>query len=233
MTAWHSYQRRLLAAVLLLACAWLGHGILLRGFARVLVEQQSPDSAGYIWLNSVGPAFDECVRLYQENPTRRILLVEMCPGRAVQVHAKPSLATSRRRVLLAQGVPPQAITVIDGCARDAWQEVRLIHRWCQEHPDAQVVALCGRFSSAYCRRIVDALFAPGESQRVRVFGVPGADYDETDWWRSRRGVRDVLFGYLRLAHALLSGPEPQTPELWTLQQYQQVLAERIPPRSLP
>jgi hypothetical protein len=64
---------------------------------------------------------------------------------------------------------------------------------------------------------------------VRIFLIRDRRYDETNWWRSRIGIREVTLGYLRYLHNRMVGrPAPFTPPEWSPESFERRLQAQIP-----
>jgi hypothetical protein len=130
-----------------------------------------------------------------------------------------------RRELARRGVHDAAITTIAGSARDCWEEAGLLGTWLGQHPGEEMTLVCGRFNSGQVRRILDSVLGRQEAARVRIRALADPDYDETNWWRSRRGVKGFMFGWLGLAYAWGEGKDRIAPPRWSVQEYQSLLDE--------
>lgn len=213
-----------LAAVALLA---LGHQRLLRGLGQVLVVDQRPAEVDYVWARSGDHCYDEAAGWYRDKRIRRILLIDRYHDRMVQWGAMPSHAAKGRRALQLHAVPSEAVQVIPGEARDDWEEVRLLESWLQQHPQTRVLVLCNRFSSRYCRYLLDSVLEPQARDRVWVTALPDRRFDESDWWKVRSGVRGLMYGYLRLFYAWCQGEERVVPERWSIEEFEQRLRQEL------
>jgi hypothetical protein len=196
----------LAVGVAVVAAAWLSHAVVLRRLAGLLVADEPADGYRYVCLVDQydGPdgdwCFDVAADLYRRNPSCRIVLVESHRDRTVQIGAMPSFETLSRRELESRGLPQQAMSTIRGEGRDDWAIAKTLRKWLAERPHAAVVLLSKRFRTAHVRYVLDAVLDPAEAARVRVRALPGREYDETDWWTSRSGIKAFGFEWLRQLH---------------------------------
>jgi hypothetical protein len=213
--------------LVLSACLWFWHGAILRGMASVLVADQGQQDAKFVLVVDGDRRYDAAAALYREDPSRRVVLIEPYPTRLVQVGALPSFEAISRRELHARGVPEEAVTVIPGKARTAWEETRLLRSWLKEHPDAQLLLLCDRFGSSYRRHVLDSTLPAGEAARVRILALPDRRYDETNWWKSRRGAKEWLVGLTTLVYASCRGEGRLCCEQWNPDDYENDLQRAV------
>jgi hypothetical protein len=204
---------RLALVVMLVAGLGLIHVPLLRAVAWVLIVDQPERGQQYVLvverMLAADHRYEEAARLYQEDQSRRILLVEQAPDRAVVVGARPSYQARSERGLAVRNVPPNALEWIRGGAIDPWAAARLLQPWLEARPQARVQVLCTRLGSRGQRHIFDEVLGPSLAARITVRGLADRYCDEHNWWKSRYGVKALMFGYLQLAFAWCHG-ENQT-----------------------
>jgi uncharacterized SAM-binding protein YcdF (DUF218 family) len=221
---------KLAVAVLVLTAVVLGHGPALRMFAWPLVDDQPSASAAVLCLQGdergvEGDAtLDEATGWCRSVPAGRILLLPPWPSRVVEMEVVPSFQQMVRRELTARGVDASAIVALPGKARDDWDKARRLGEWLEQNPGAEVMLLCNRFHSGRMRHVLDAVLGQTAAAHVRIRGMASSDYDPAYWWRSRQGVKDVMFGWLSLAFSWGHGRQPDPPPRWTAEEYQCLLA---------
>jgi hypothetical protein len=208
-----------------------GHGPVLRMLTWPLVDEQPPHEAAIRCLQGSeygaegDPTLDESAQWCREVPGRQILLLQPWPHRVVERQIVPSFEQMVRRELTARGVSNAAIVTLRGKARDEWEEAHLLGSWLQQNPAAEVVLVCDRFHSGRMRYIFDSVLGRPLAAQVRIRPMADPDYDPAYWWRSRKGVKDVMYGWLGLAYAWGAGQQPGTPPHWTFAEYQSLLTE--------
>ncbi len=222
--------RGIALGVVLLACIWLSHPAMLRAVARALIVDHGQGRLDYVWIRTNDTPFcdgdrcyDHAARLYHEDTSRRILLMEPRASRLVEIGALPHFETVARSQLQARGVPDKAITAIDGEPATIWDEAHLVDAWMQEHPSAEVLLLCDRLESRHRRQVLDTVLEPDHAARLRVLALPDRRYDETNWWKTRRGVKSVFCGYVLLAYAWCQGEDAPEREYWGPDEYEWTL----------
>lgn len=213
----------LLVAALL---AWF-HAPLLRALAGPLVVDQTGDEARYV-LVLEGMAggdgrYAAAAELHRQVSTRRIVVVPQVRQRVVRLGILPPLEAIAQRELTRQGVPPQSVELLPGKAIDEWSTVRLLDSWLKQHPDSKLVVLADRFQSRYVRHVLDTLLDAQDAARVSIVTLRDRRFDESDWWRSRCGMRGLVFGYLQLAYAHVVGEPQAAGAEWDPDQYEQEL----------
>jgi uncharacterized SAM-binding protein YcdF (DUF218 family) len=107
-----------------------------------------------------------------------------------------------RRVLLAQGVPSEAIEVLPGECATTRDEANALAAYLDSHPNVSVAVVT---NSLYTRRARSIMYGRLGKQASRVFfvGAPSDHFDETNWWKSEEGFQSYTTEYLKLvAHWL-------------------------------
>ena len=196
-----------LALVASLCCLWIARRAILRQVALGLVVCDAECTADAVWINAsrgIHPDLDQCYERVaaraaaHAGPTDTTVLVTWeRHSRAVEIGVVPSFFEITKRELLKRGIPAESVKplgVDDGTPRDA---ARAIKRWLEQHDDATVTYLCPRFGSRFWRNVIDDVLGK-DAHRVRVVGLADSEYDESNWWHSRRGVKDVYRGYVFL-----------------------------------
>jgi len=225
-------QRRLLRlglVAVLLAILWLIHRPLLSLSARALVVDQPIEDCTFLWLRGDELSYDgrgaleAAAGLYRSKPGLGIVLVERQRALLVREGIVESFTHRAARQLQHRGVPAKAIHIIPGAAGNEWEECRLVGAWLQVRPEARLAVLCRRLESGCLRRVIDSTCPAAVAQRVRMCGLRDAWGDETNWWQSRSGVKEWLFGWLGLLHVAGHGPSAEFGSRFDLAEYERQL----------
>jgi len=211
-------RRRTAVGVLVLLVLTLAVGYrraLLRQLASVLIVDQQVAGATVLWVRNGDRRFDIASRWYHENPDRRrLLLIEKKRQRVMSLGLVPTDLEVGLRELLKRQVPKPAIELLRTPCRTRWDEAARFRRWLTQHPGVQVVVLEDRFRSRLTRYILDQTLPAPDRGRVFVRGLPDRRFDENNWWAGRDRIETVVDGYLRLAYAVLHGPDSEVPPAW-------------------
>jgi len=68
---------------------------------------------------------------------------------------------------------------------------------------------------------------PGPAGHVKILALASPRYDETNWWRSREGSRELAFGLLSRAYVYSGGSLIEDIEPWDPDKLEKSLAESI------
>jgi len=210
-----------------LAAAWLAYPHVLSMAAGLLVVDEPCGDFGHVLLAGGDHRFDIAAELYCKKPSRRLVLMEPYPNRLVRNGIIPSFENICRCELKARGVPSEAVELIPGKARNAWAAARLLRQWINDHPDTRLLVLCNRFASRRQRSVLDAVLGPEDAGRVFIRGLPDRRYDETNWWQSRCGAREFVFGSLALAYLWCRGESREDPQQWNPDDYERMLCRTV------
>lgn len=213
---------RLGIAILVLACLYLCRVPLLQAFCRVLIVDEPGDATSVLVLGGDGCG-EQAIKMFQDRSVTEILLLPGRPGRLQQMGIRRSFQSVLREELRARRLPEEAVKRIPGDVGSEWDGARCLGNWLQEHPGAEVTALCDRVASRKLRRILDTVLGPEQASRVRLRALRHRWYDETNWWQSKDGIKDTFNSYLALGHVWLNGENKQEWAAWEPEDYEKSL----------
>jgi hypothetical protein len=221
------WRRRLIVTAVLVAALVLFHAPLFRFLAGFLVVNDPlATTDAVIVMGSSGPfqapSFQEAARLYREGYAEEIVLIEDRSSRLAKAGIVPTLETLGRRELAGQDVPEQALTVLTGDYRTAWDGARRLRAWLDEHPGASATVLCSEFASRGICGIGNQVLG-AEAARVRWRALPDRRYGVSTWWKSRQGIVQFAGAYIALAHTRVFGEPPAAADHWDPDEYEQRL----------
>ncbi len=212
---------RAAVACLILLGLGLGHTMILQMLTwPVVVEQGGAEQgraggvlaeADYLCLHGgeLGAdgfhALDRAAAWYAESPGRRILLMLPLTHRIVEIGAARSFEETSRRELAAHGIPDGAVGSIHADARDFWDEAHAMSDWLKEHPKADVAWACGDYTSGRLRYVVDKVLGAKLASQVHLAVMSDESLSPNRWWRSRNGVKDLMFAWLSMVYVWTEG----------------------------
>ena len=202
---------------------------LLRALAKPLIVDEPEGQARYLCVHGSdygvdgSRCFDRATAWLQGAPGRRILILPCRPERVVEIGAIPSFAQVARRELLARGVKADDIEMMPGGARDEWDKAHRLDDWLAEHRDEEILLACSRFGSGRIRYVLDHVLEGDRAARIRVFPMARSSRNETNWWRSRAGVKDLMFAWLNRICTWTQGEQRVAPERLSAAEYQSLL----------
>lgn len=200
---------RLLIFSVALGVAWSFQDHFLTMLAKGLtVDSDRPASDIVLVLEQGDRRFDVAERLARDE-AKSILLYRRRPDRLEQRKLIPSVDELARRELKKRNVADEKLASLPEVSIGRSHLVRVLSDWLIENPDRSVDLLGDRFQSRTWNVVVRRTADAAVRSRIRVVPLAHRAYDETNWWRSKRGVRAVMDAYLSLAfHVLRRGPEP-------------------------
>ncbi len=212
-------KRKIIAAVAVVgfAGAVLFHAPLLRGLADPLIVDQTTDDYDSICIlpSLQTPDGDRCydvaASLFRKNPSAQVLIVVHPPNRIVEAGALASFETISRRELGVRGVPGDSILILRSRWIDDWAAAEALAGRLRERPESSVLLLCAEFHSARVRAVLNDVLDPAAAKRVRVMPLPDRRFDQTNWWKSRRGVRALGMNWLVRLQGWLGGQAAHPP----------------------
>jgi hypothetical protein len=207
------------------AAAWFLFPWVLQAFAKMLISENPRESAGCLVLFAEEPGenshrcYDAAAAAYREDPRRRILLIEPKPHTLQKYGILPCSTKVSRRELASRGVANAAIQQISGSAPNAWGAARLLGKWLEDHPQAEAIYYGERFQSRTLSCIHRQVLAPEVARRIGIYCLSAPEYDETNWWKTRNGVKAFMFGHLSLIYARFHGEPDHRQSSWDPEEY--------------
>jgi hypothetical protein len=192
---------------LLVTVGILHHRILQAAARVVIVDQSAREFDCLCLLPDMGvhvEGDDACqtvARLCRQMQSPRVLLIEPPSSRLVQVKAMPSFRTTMEKEFQRYGIPWNAVELLPITADCDLPKAEAVAAWLKRNPQSRVQILCDQFSTRQYRWLLDSCLTPADAQRVSLRPLPRQEFNETNWWRERGGIRDLIFGYLTLAYA--------------------------------
>jgi hypothetical protein len=211
--------RRLLCLTVLVGAAYLFRAPLLRGLADgLVVGEPAANPAGVLILNL--HALDVAGELSRSHPSCQLLVMDFPPSPVVSMGILPTRVEMFRDAIRRHGLPLDRLTALPSNSWTTWDTARGLGVWLNDHPDESVVVLCNRFDSRCLRYILDTILPAEAAGRVRVQAVADDQYDESNWWQSKKGKLAFFGSYLSLAHAWVHGDDAAERIPWNLDLYE-------------
>jgi hypothetical protein len=180
----------ILSAIVLVAAF---HPLILGwGAGSLIVDMPVPPAATTVLLAGGDRQFDHAAGLLENGPCSRVLIQSDPPSRLVHVGILPAWRELCERELAQRGVSADRLTVQCMDGQRSWDSIRQIDTWLAEHPDEHLVVLADRFRSGNLAHLYRRVLSTEHRDRVTICGLADRRYDETNWWRSRRGMKAFL-----------------------------------------
>lgn len=216
----------------------LYHATLLQAVTGLLIVNEEPIGsdvdADYVWIRTgdgISGDGDRCydwaAKLYERDPSRRILLSVPPPSRLVQGGALPAFEETSLRELFARSVPLEAVTTIEGNEHDPWLEARSLDVWLRGNPNARVLLLSSRFGSRRWSHLLDTVLDTEHRDKVKIWALADRNCDETNWWHTRSGFKNVFIAYVELAYAWFQGEDRPSWEWRSPDEYERTFLETM------
>jgi hypothetical protein len=175
-----------------------------------VVDEEAPDPT-HVLIHGGDRSRQTGVQLWQSQHDRILLLPTWRPPRTQRLGMVRTSAERLRRFFADQGVPSDKVEMIPGEARNDWEAADALALWLQQHPHARLAILCDRFNTRRLSGIFTSVLGP-DRDRVGLVALPNADYDESNWWRSKVGLLEVLHASLHLGYFSLTPRQPPLAE---------------------
>ena len=155
----------------------------------------------------------------------RCVVLQGSPNRVVQLGVMPTDADITIEAMVDQGADEEAIEVLrfTGITNVHWD--RALAEWLREHEEAELTILCGEFESRKVCRQLRLVIPEQVAERVRYRPLVDRRFDQSNWWRSRLGVRHVIGNYFSLVSRWVFSPPPPMKVRPAIEYEEAVLAE--------
>ena len=201
------------------------HAAILEGLASVLVADASEPSADAVLVLGGDRSYDKAAELVYGD-VQYVLLPKSRLGRLERLGIYQPWEKIGRRELTARAVPDEKILIIPGEATNDWHRARLLDDWLRSHPAMSVIVLTDRFGSAAQRYVFDHEIAPTQRGRISFSALSDRRYDETNWWRSKTGIKAFFGSSFSLVYTRVRGEEPDWVGDWDPDRYEDAAVRR-------
>ena len=201
------------------------HAPILENMASVLVADAAELSPDAVLILGGDRSYDKAAAL-MSGDVQYVLLPKSRPGRLERLGIYQPWETIGRRELTARAAPDDKILTINGEARNGWHRARLIDDWLRSHPETTVIVLADRFGSAAQRYVFDHEIAPAQRGRITFAALYDRRYDETNWWRSKTGIKAFVRSSFGLIYTRVRGEEPDWVVDWDPDRYEDAAIRR-------
>lgn len=203
--------RRLTIVILFLGVGWVFREHILIGLAEILIAESGRPPANVVVVLDEGDRRFDVVAERHRHGANSVLLYRRQPNRLEQLEILPATDKVARRELLKRHLPSDALESLPEVPIGRSQFVMVLSQWLEKHPNQTVDLLSDRFSSRTWEMLVRRSTDAEVQRRIYIRSLRHRDYDETDWWKSKRGTQAFVNGYLTLGyHVLAAGKEPPT-----------------------
>lgn len=213
---------KLVAAAFLVTVA-VCHGAILRRAAKSLVVEHPPRKSHWIVVWGGDRSFERAADYIGRGWAAQVLLIRLAERRLVRLRILPSDVETARRELVGRGVPAASIHIVRGAARHEVEAARRLANWINQHPHATVRVLCARFDSSRKLGILARQLGPDGRKRVTFEALPDRRFDETNWWRSRDGLKGFFNAALEAAYIWARGDQVALGPEWDPDAYERGL----------
>jgi uncharacterized SAM-binding protein YcdF (DUF218 family) len=103
------------------------------------------------------------------------------------------------RILVARGVPGEAIVLLDGECASTGDEAEALARFLDSHPDGSVAVVTNPYHTRRARGAFRRVLGDRASG-VHFVAAPGEGFGAGDWWHSEDGFKTYAREFAKLAY---------------------------------
>lgn len=183
----------------LLAGLYTARGAILPLVARWLDVGCYPQSADYVMV--LGGGVDSrpfaAAALVKAGLVRRVLVSHVRISPSVLDGSQLPDDQIVRRILVARGVPEDAISIIGQENASTYDEARALDTLLEAMPDARVLVLTNDFHTRRTRWIFGQVLG-SRSARVSIVSTPSEEFRFDQWWRNEQGFMTIAGENLKI-----------------------------------
>lgn len=199
------------------------HTPILRGLAWCLIVDEPSSAANYVLVVDGDRCFDVAAQRFREGSVEQVLVQESIPGRLARLGVLPTFEELSRRELAKRGVAADRIALVPGQPESRWEAARVLNAWLQNHPEARVAVLSSQFSSKLKSHVFDRELDHRTRTRLSIVAIRDRRFDESNWWRSKTGIKSFAGDLFSQCYAQLRGEEPKRHVQWDPEEYEEAL----------
>jgi hypothetical protein len=210
---WRQLRRvSFIAAILLATVGVAFHSAVLQSLATLLIVDQQGTRFDYVLPYAGDRVYEIAAEMIARDEAGGALLLEEAGRNVVKFGVGPAEHDVARRELTKHGVSENEIVLVPLSADAESLFFSDLKVWVERNQGVRVCFLGNRFNARRNRRWLDLALGDAHSHQVCVAALTDRRYDETNWWKSRLGVKAFVDGMLRLIHSRLIGLPQRTPK---------------------
>jgi uncharacterized SAM-binding protein YcdF (DUF218 family) len=145
--------------------------------------------------------------MYRRGRIKKVLLIADRPRRVVQLGVLPPGHEVAKRELAKRGVPPDAIVLIPEPAWSLWEAAERLDSFLTGQPGSTLLVVTNQFGSGIVRWVLDQRLPTSRAARVSVLPLEDRRYNDSNWWRTRRGLKSFMNTWVYFLYTLVAGPD--------------------------
>jgi uncharacterized SAM-binding protein YcdF (DUF218 family) len=175
--------------LLLLLGGYLFRAPLLAGLADAWVVNDPVTKADAIVILGGGPENRPfaAAKLYHDGVAPMVLYTDVRPGPTAELGITLREAELTRRILLSNGVPETAMTMIGTNVASTYDESRAVRAWIEKSGAKSIIIPTDPFHTRRVRWVFSRELRDTKTQ-IHVVAINPVRYRAEDWWRHEEGV---------------------------------------------
>lgn len=197
-----------IACLLIIACAILGHAVILQSLGGILVCDQSSEKVDVVQPAAGDRVYAAAAELIRSRQASKIVIFESPVGNLERFGILPRTDKLAVSVLQSEGIAPSDVEVVPFAREPTDLPSSRLQRWLKQNPRSRLAILTDQFWSRRLRVQLDRSLSKEERERVFVYALKNRTFDDANWWGTRLGVKSWLVSSLALTHTCLVGVSP-------------------------
>jgi len=141
----------------------------------------------------------------------RIVILEEAPHPLQRFGILPTPASGFIEDLAAAGAPTTSVDLLPYGDVPLAYNYQNLQGWMDRHAEVRASLICPRLGSRTCRATLDRVLSADAAKRIAVVPEDLIGIDETNWWKSRAGIRVYVGRLVDWVHVAFIGAEALPP----------------------
>jgi uncharacterized SAM-binding protein YcdF (DUF218 family) len=189
------------SALLVLVLVYLFRAPLLTGVADLLVVNDKPVSADFIFLlnGDYNTRSFRAAELYRQGLAPQVVIARSEDSPAVKAGLIPNDTDISVALLKLNGVPANKIVVLpfQGGVTSTFDEAAALHVYIEKVHPGRILLVTSEFHSRRAKWIFQRELA-GQPVVLDMIAVPYSTFDQTNWWTNENGLITLNNEYIKL-----------------------------------
>ena len=221
-------KRRIRLALFLMtisaAVVMLLHQPILCGLGNELIHEDPFGNYDSVFVLSGDRDYAVAAELFKKEQVKKLILLKGPLPPLVRAGIADSSEAIKKRELRKLGVPADSIIAIPNEIAHDWEFADQLQKWLGSHPKERVVVIARLFTTRKLRIILENTLTDTQLSRVGFYAIRDRRFNESNWWRTRTGIKDFVNSAISQLHVIVVGrPQPFLMPEWSREALEQQL----------
>lgn len=187
----HLFSWKLLIVPLIILFIISIHPFLLSSYAKFFTVNNFKTNADAVLIlgGSADTRSKKAVSLFRDGFAKRILITHPAPPVKEYENIYISDFENLKRILDFENVPYTIVDNANGGAKSTFDEARDLIQFLKQYPLNRIIVVTDNFHTRRTKYAFDKVFSKSSCKTIiEIAGAENQIYDETNWWKTERGL---------------------------------------------